>query len=146
MKITIYILFIFLVFNCQDQPSKQKTETVSKKKDSIQPSNDEEKRKYPLLNDENAMEFFLEFEKENKENKVRITTDFGTIDVLLFEETKFHRANFIFLTKQGYFDGTQFYRIVNNFIIQGGNSDEMVAADKRRKIGKYLLPKYTSRI
>uniref|UniRef100_UPI00404ACBFE peptidylprolyl isomerase n=1 Tax=Gelidibacter sp. TaxID=2018083 RepID=UPI00404ACBFE len=143
MKITIYILFIFLVFNCQDQPSKQKTETVSKKKDSIQPSNDEEKRKYPLLNDENAMEFFLEFEKENKENKVRITTDFGTIDVLLFEETKFHRANFIFLTKQGYFDGTQFYRIVNNFIIQGGNSDEMVAADKRRKIGKYLLPKDT---
>lgn len=143
MKITTYFLLAFLIFNCQDQPSKQKTEIVTTTKDSIQPSTNEEKRQYPLLTDENAMEFFLEFEKEHKENKVRITTDFGTIDVLLFNETKFHRANFIFLTKQGYFDGTQFYRIVNNFIIQGGNSDEMVAADKRRKIGKYLLPKDT---
>lgn len=143
MKFSLILFTTLLLFNCQNQPSKQKSEPVSKTKDSIQPSSKEEKRQYPLLTDENAMEFFLEFEKENKENKVRITTDFGTIDVLLFEETKFHRANFIFLTKQGYFDGTQFYRIVNNFIIQGGNSDEMVAADKRRKIGKYLLPKDT---
>lgn len=143
MKITTYILLAFLVFNCQDQPSQQKKETVTKLKDSIKPTTDEAKRHYPLLTDENAIPFFEEFGQENTENKVRITTEFGTIDVLLFEETKYHRANFIFLTKQGYFDGTQFYRIVNNFIIQGGNSDEMVAADKRRKIGKYLLPKDT---
>lgn len=143
MKIITSILLALLIFNCQDQPSKQKIETISKKKDSIQPAAKEKKRQYPLLNDENAIPFFEKFGQENKENKVRITTEFGTIDVLLFEETKYHRANFIFLTKQGYFDGTQFYRIVNNFIIQGGNSDEMVAADKRRKIGKYLLPKDT---
>src|SRR5690606_22610698 len=106
MKITIFIIFAFLVFNCQDQPSKQKIEPVSKTKDSIQPSSKEENRQYPLLTDENAIPFFEKFGQENKENKVRITTDFGTIDVLLFEETKYHRANFIFLAKQGYFDGT----------------------------------------
>ena len=147
MKIIISILITILIFNCQDKASRQTatkiTDSIAKINESTKQNIATKKQQYPKLTDENAMDFFLEFEKENKENKVRITTDFGTIDILLFEETKFHRANFIFLTKQGYFDGTQFYRIVNNFVIQGGNSDEMVAAEKRRKIGKYLLPKDT---
>ena len=71
---------------------------------------------------------------------VRITTDFGTIDILLFEATKFHRSNFIYLTKKQYFDGTQFYRVIQNFVIQGGNSDDRQTSIKRRNIGKYLLP------
>ena len=56
------------------------------------------------------MEFFLDYDQKHKENKVRITTDFGTIDIQLFEETKFHRSNFIYLIKKKYFDQTQFYR------------------------------------
>jgi cyclophilin family peptidyl-prolyl cis-trans isomerase len=91
------------------------------------------------------MEFFLHYDKEHKENKVRITTDFGEIDILLFDKTKFHRSNFIFLTKQGYFDNTQFYRIVDNFIIQAGNSDQKDVRAKRKEIGKYLLPTDTKR-
>ena len=91
------------------------------------------------------MEFFLEYDKVNKENKVRITTDFGTIDILLFDETKYHRSNFIFLTKQKYFDGTQFYRVINNFMVQAGNSDDKKTARKRAHIGKYLLPADTKR-
>ena len=83
--------------------------------------------------------------KTHKENKVRITTDFGNIDILLFDKTKFHRSNFIFLTKQEYFDQTQFYRIVDNFIIQAGNSDEKEIRAKRKGIGKYLLPTDTKR-
>src|SRR5690554_7148021 len=97
------------------------------------------------LTDKNAMEFFLIYEKKNPENKVRITTSFGTIDILLFNETKFHRANFIFLTKQGYFTDTQFYRVIDNFIIQAGNSDNPEIAKKRYNIGKYLLPTDTKR-
>ena len=46
------------------------------------------------------MEFFLDYDKTYKENTVRITTDYGTIDIKLFEETKFHRSNFIYLTKK----------------------------------------------
>ena len=91
------------------------------------------------------MEFFLEYEKENKEAKVRITTDFGTIDIQLYDKTKFHRANFIYLTKRKYFDGTQFYRVVENFVIQGGSSDDYGLAKRRQKIGKYLLPPDTKR-
>ena len=79
-------------------------------------------------------------QKKHKENKVRITTDFGEIDIKLFEATKFHRSNFIYLTKKKYFNNTQFYRVINNYIIQGGNSDDQQTLNKRKKIGRYLLP------
>ena len=92
------------------------------------------------LSDKNVMEFFLEYDKYNKENKVRIYTDFGNIDIQLFDNTKFHRSNFIYLTKKNYFEGTQFYRVINNFVIQGGNSDNRKISQKRKKIGRYLLP------
>ena len=92
------------------------------------------------LSDENVMEFFLDYDKKNKENKVRIYTDFGDIEIELFKETKFHRSNFIYLTKKNYFEDTQFYRVINNFMIQGGNSDNRKISLKRKKIGKYLLP------
>ena len=47
---------------------------------------------------------------------------------------------FIYLTKNNYFNGTQFYRVVNDFVIQAGNSDNIKTSLKRQKIGKYLLP------
>ena len=92
------------------------------------------------LSDENVMDFFLEYDKYNKENKVRVYTSFGEIDIMLFNNTKFHRSNFIYLTKKKYFNGTQFYRVINNFIIQAGNSDDRKISKKRKKIGRYLLP------
>jgi cyclophilin family peptidyl-prolyl cis-trans isomerase len=92
------------------------------------------------LTDENVINFLFEYEKNNKENKVRIYTNFGNIDILLFSNTPYHRSNFIYLTKRNYFDGTQFYRVVNNFVIQAGNSDNRKISSKRQRIGKYLLP------
>jgi cyclophilin family peptidyl-prolyl cis-trans isomerase len=93
-----------------------------------------------LLTDKNVMHFLLEYGKVNQENTIRLTTDYGTIDILLFENTKFHRANFIMLTKNKYFDNTQFYRVISNFMIQAGNSDDRNTLKKRQAIGKYLLP------
>tara|TARA_B100000767_G_scaffold61840_1_gene57684 strand:+ start:883 stop:1623 length:741 start_codon:yes stop_codon:yes gene_type:complete len=93
-----------------------------------------------ILNDKNAIPFFFNYQKENLENKVRITTRFGSIDIRLFNDTPYHRANFIYLTKKGYFNGTTFHRVVPDFIIQGGNSDRYETSKKRSKIGKYLLP------
>ena len=93
-----------------------------------------------ILNDKNAIPFFFNYQKENLENKVRITTRFGSIDVRLFNDTPYHRANFIYLTKKGYFDSTTFHRVVPDFIIQGGNSDRYETSRKRSEIGKYLLP------
>ena len=87
------------------------------------------------LTDKNIIEFLYDFEKNNKENKVRIYTDFGQIDILLYNNTPYHRSNFIFLVKKKYFEGTQFYRVINNFVIQAGNSDNISVSKKRKNIG-----------
>ena len=86
------------------------------------------------------MDFFLEYDKIHKENVVELDTDMGKIEITLFNETKFHRSNFLYLSKKNYFKSTQFYRVINDFIIQGGNSDNRKISKKRKKIGKYLLP------
>jgi len=151
MRLILFFCLFMVLLNCEDTQSKKKNtqeavqeksieKEIVKKDTIIKP-----KREFPLLTERNAMEFFLEYEKLNKENKVRITTDFGEIDILLFDKTKFHRANFIFLTKQSYFDNTQFYRVVNNFVIQAGNTDDPKVKRKRKHIGRYLLPKDTKR-
>lgn len=148
MRLIVFCLSVLLLFNCEDTDSKKnktKKPNTTVKKIETPPTDtivkqEEVTREFPQLGDENAMEFFLQYEKEHKENKVRLITDFGTIEILLFNETKFHRANFIFLTKQHYFDATQFYRVVKNFIVQAGNSDDVETVNKRNYIGKYLLP------
>ena len=139
-----YCLFLFaFLLSCQDTKSEMKN-TVSKSvTKAIETKTIESNKKTEppfLLTDKNVMEFFLEYDKKHKENKVRISTDFGEIDIQLFEATKFHRSNFIYLTKKKYFNNTQFYRVINNYIIQGGNSDDQKTLNKRKKIGRYLLP------
>ncbi len=145
MRILVLIYCFLLVFNCEDKQSNKKNNTTSIdsteiKKETKKDTASIPEKEFPRLTDDNSLYFLEEYDKKHKEDKVRITTDFGTIDIQLFPETKYHRANFIFLTKQQYFDGTQFYRVVPNFIIQGGSSDEIEITEKRNKIGKYLLP------
>jgi|TARA_B110000879_G_scaffold139842_1_gene182167 cyclophilin family peptidyl-prolyl cis-trans isomerase len=93
-----------------------------------------------VVTDKNVMEFLVDYGKKNTENTLRIITDYGSIDILLFKNTKFHRANFVYLAKKKYFNNTQFYRVISNFVIQGGNSDDRITLKKRQAIGKYLLP------
>ena len=132
--ITFYILFL----SCDTNDKKpKKTIELSKKSDII---SEIKKEKDFKLSDDNVMEFFLEYDKHNKENQIRIVTDYGNIEIQLFDNTKFHRSNFIYLTKKNYFEGTQFYRVINNFVIQAGNSDNRKISQKRKKIGRYLLP------
>jgi peptidyl-prolyl cis-trans isomerase B (cyclophilin B) len=78
------------------------------KKDTIQITN------------ENKKEVLLQYGKENPETNVIIETDFGIIKVRLYEETPLHRANFIKLIKDGYYDKPEFYRVVEQFVVQGG--------------------------
>ena len=58
-----------------------------------------------------------------KKSYVLIMTDFGNMKVLLYEDTPLHRENFIKLVKSGYYDGLLFHRVINGFMIQGGDPD-----------------------
>jgi cyclophilin family peptidyl-prolyl cis-trans isomerase len=54
---------------------------------------------------------------------VRIKTAYGECIIRLYNETPKHRDNFIKLVKQGFYNGTLFHRVIQNFMIQGGDPD-----------------------
>jgi cyclophilin family peptidyl-prolyl cis-trans isomerase len=58
---------------------------------------------------------------KNKEAIVIIETTLGNIKVKLYNETPIHRDNFIKLVKQNFYDSIIFHRVINNFMIQGGD-------------------------
>jgi peptidyl-prolyl cis-trans isomerase B (cyclophilin B) len=56
-----------------------------------------------------------------KEYLVKIETRHGDMFAVLFDETPLHKSNFIALAEAGRFDSTQFHRIIEGFMIQGGD-------------------------
>jgi cyclophilin family peptidyl-prolyl cis-trans isomerase len=52
---------------------------------------------------------------------VEIETDYGTMIVQLSNATPQHRDNFIKLAEEGYLDGLVFHRVIEGFMIQGGD-------------------------
>jgi cyclophilin family peptidyl-prolyl cis-trans isomerase len=61
--------------------------------------------------------------KKEKTYYALITTAYGNMKVKLYNETPLHRDNFIKLVKQGYYDSLLFHRVINQFMIQGGDPD-----------------------
>lgn len=57
----------------------------------------------------------------SKERLVAITTDYGTMIVKLYDSTPLHRDNFIKLVKSGFYDSLLFHRVIQGFMIQGGD-------------------------
>ena len=138
---------ILLLSGCEDKKKTFETpeQTVSEADSGSSVEKEKEDKKpsvrYPKITNENAVSFLTEYGEENPETKVRIETYFGEIDIELYRDTPLHRANFIYLVKQGYFDESVFHRVVPEFIIQAGNSDTRNTQEKRAELGKdYLLP------
>ncbi|WP_316799180.1 peptidylprolyl isomerase [Pedobacter frigidisoli] len=63
------------------------------------------------------------FAVKPKNQYIRIKTEFGECIIKLYNETPLHRDNFLKLTKDGYFNGTLFHRVIKDFMIQGGDPD-----------------------
>lgn len=57
----------------------------------------------------------------NKDYLVTIHTEFGDMKVILYEETPLHKKNFIELAKSGAYDSTKWHRVLQDFMIQGGD-------------------------
>jgi cyclophilin family peptidyl-prolyl cis-trans isomerase len=58
---------------------------------------------------------------KSKETIIQIETEFGNIKIKLFNETPLHRDNFIKLIKDGFYTDLLFHRVIQGFMIQGGD-------------------------
>ncbi len=54
---------------------------------------------------------------------LRISTNYGNMVVQLYNETPKHRDNMMALAKIHYYDSTLFFRVIKNFMMQGGSCD-----------------------
>ena len=57
----------------------------------------------------------------NKDVLITISTPYGEMKAILYDETPLHKKNFIELSESGKFDSTTFHRVIENFMIQGGD-------------------------
>ena len=56
-----------------------------------------------------------------QKNKVKIETEYGTIVMMLYDNTPKNTANMVKLAKEHYYDSTLFHRCIPEFVIQGGD-------------------------
>lgn len=62
-----------------------------------------------------------------KHDFVRITTSKGECIIMLYNQTPKHRDNFLKLSKEGFYNGTLFHRVIKEFMIQGGDPGSKTA-------------------
>jgi cyclophilin family peptidyl-prolyl cis-trans isomerase len=62
-----------------------------------------------------------------KHQYVRISTSKGECIIMLYNQTPLHRDNFLKLAKEKFYNGTLFHRVIQNFMIQGGDPDSRAA-------------------
>lgn len=64
----------------------------------------------------------IEMERRLREEpEFEMVTSHGTMKLRLYSKTPLHRDNFVKLAKEGYYDGLRFHRVIDGFMIQGGD-------------------------
>jgi len=62
-----------------------------------------------------------------KRKTIEMVTDYGTMVIELYNETPKHRDNFIKIVNEGVLDSLLFHRVINQFMIQSGDTDSKYA-------------------
>lgn len=83
-------------------------------------------------------------EKGAEGTRVKITTNYGEITVRLYDKTVKHKENFLKLVNEKFYDSLLFHRVIENFMIQGGDPNAK-DPDQNRKIKEedelnYFIP------
>lgn len=83
--------------------------------------------------------FSQTFSKET----ILISTNYGNMKIKLFNETPLHRDNFLKLVREHFYDSLLFHRVIQEFMIQGGDPDSKYA-EPAKLLGdgdlKYTIP------
>jgi cyclophilin family peptidyl-prolyl cis-trans isomerase len=74
--------------------------------------------------------------KSSKDEVVTITTPQGVIRLVLFDDTPLHKTNFLKKAQTGFYTGTTFHRVIDNFMIQGGDANSKDADPSNDGLGQ----------
>ena len=72
-------------------------------------------------------------QSKKKQTTILLSSSYGDIKMVLYNETPQHRDNFVKLVKEEFYNGTLFHRVISNFMIQGGDPES-----KNAKPGQML--------
>ncbi|MGA9271505.1 MAG: peptidylprolyl isomerase [Lutimonas sp.] len=153
-RLFFFGLMICLIFSCDekknDDKDSDKTEIESSRSERISsPHKSEDRQVYEesklakpadSINNKNTVRFLEKYGALNPETQLVLKTRLGDIGLRLYEDTPLHRASFVFLAKVGYFDTTCFYRVVPDFIIQGGESERLDTQRYKARYMRYKIP------
>ena len=145
MRIVLKILIMLLIFTAcgkkEEDTVVKKTEQNPVTKTTVKTIKKAAKaEEKDTINRRNTVSFLTAYGKENPETEVLFETRLGTLKIRLYRDTPLHRASFIFLVKQGYFSTTCVHRIVQDFVVQGGNSENTKTRRFRSRYKSYTLP------
>ena len=70
-----------------------------------------------------SLQTFINHAMAQKDTMVLISTEFGNIKLRLYNETPLHRSNFVKLVKKQFYDSLLFHRVIQDFMIQGGDPE-----------------------
>jgi peptidyl-prolyl cis-trans isomerase B (cyclophilin B) len=121
----LIIVFGLFIMGCNNQSLKEKHLAKTAKKEQATTGSAEKKAES------------IEAKKPANINgqKVKISTKYGDMILVLYDETPQHRDNFIKLVNEGFYNGTLFHRVMQDFMIQGGDPDSK-NAQPNQPLGK----------
>lgn len=122
VKSIFLALFIVTMASCGASNSKEKIKSDSENQaqtEIIQEINNTQ---------DNEIEKQEVATEQQDSTLVKLTTDFGEIVIYLYDKTPMHKENFIKLVKEGFYNGTLFHRVIQGFMIQGGDPNSKGAA------------------
>jgi peptidyl-prolyl cis-trans isomerase B (cyclophilin B) len=122
------IILITVLTSCSETETKDDSKTDTK--GEVQSAVTAE----PATNDPTVEPIVTEIENNVpvatnlKGVKVKMTTSMGDVVLSLYDETPGHRDNFVKLVNEKFYDGLLFHRVMQDFMIQGGDPDSRGAA------------------
>jgi len=145
VRILISWGLLYLFISCNSSVKNQEINNSDKEKTKVKSANiskpkEAPKKKFVKLTNKNIEKELLKYGSENRENLVLLKTPMGNMKIKLYENTPLHRANFIRLIKNNFYKETMFYRVVNHFMIQGGDNDDWGRQGIKSKMGTYTIP------
>lgn len=85
--------------------------------------------------------------QEEGNQRIVLETDSGDVTIMLYNETPLHRDNIVKLVREGFYDGLLFHRVIEDFMIQTGDSISRHApAGKLLGVGSYETYKIPAEI